>query len=268
MRELKPKLIIADSGRRRRRGGGGIWSFLAFLIVFAVGVYVGTKLDEYGITSSSDTQKSAVSENAPPDNIDTVSLKESQTDFSEGELSSKEPAVIISEKIQSGEGITNNTSLPENPLGVSGDDMETGLTSVDPEKISLPGELDMSENAEEGDVSTNSTETAADDGSRGPEDTGSYGYTLQIAAFATPEEAEKVVNEYKGKGYDAYTVRITNSRGEEWNLVKIGRFRTIERAWDESSLFKRREGKDAFVETLSQDTAVNESWNNAEKTEQ
>jgi len=54
MSKLKPQLIIADSGRRKRGGGGGFWSFLAFLIVFAVGIYVGTKLDEYGITGGGD----------------------------------------------------------------------------------------------------------------------------------------------------------------------------------------------------------------------
>jgi hypothetical protein len=268
MSKLKPQLIIADSGRRKRGGGGGFWSFLAFLIVFAVGIYVGTKLDEYGITGNGDNQQSTVSESSSSATTKNVKDTESKPDFSQETLSSKEPAVIISEKIQTGESIGDDVS----DLGDSGNDegydTDSGLVSLDPEDISSPGGEGMDENDVENDDTVDSEETTSDGELTETLNSGASGYTLQIAAFATPQEAEKVMNEYRGKGYDAYTVSITNSRGEEWNLVKIGRFPTIERAWDESAVFERREGQKAYVETLDQDTKVNQSREDSEESDQ
>jgi cell division septation protein DedD len=268
MSKLKPQLIIADSGRRKRGGGGGFWSFLAFLIVFAVGIYVGTKLDEYGITGSGDNQQSAVSESSSSVTTENVTDTESKPDFSQETLSSKEPAVIISEKIQTGESIGDDVSDLGDSDNADGYDTDSGLVSLDPEDISSPGGVDIDENGVENEDTVDSEETTAEGEQAETANSGANGYTLQIAAFATPQEAEKVMNEYNGKGYDAYTVKITNSRGEEWNLVKIGRFRTIERAWDESAVFKRREGQEAYVETLNQDTKVNESLDNSEESDQ
>lgn len=274
MSKLKPQLIIADSGRRKRGGGGGFWSFLAFLIVFAVGIYVGTKLDEYGITAGGDNQQSAVSESSSSVNKKSAEDTVIKQDFSQETISSKEPAVIISEKIQTGESIGDEVSDLGDSDKADGYDTDSGLVSLDPNDITSPAEEDVDENDVENDETvdsegtTDSERTTAEGERTKPVKPGANGYTLQIAAFATPQEAKKVMNEYKGKGYDAYTVTITNSRGEEWNLVKIGRFPTIEKAWDESAVFERREGQEAYVETLNQDTKVNESWNNSEETGQ
>jgi len=268
MSKLKPQLIIADSGRRKRGGGGGFWSFLAFLIVFAVGIYVGTKLDEYGITGGGDNKQSAVSDSSSSVNIKNAEDTESKPDFSQETLSSKEPAVIISEKIQTGESIGDDASDLRDSDDADGYDTDSGLVSLDPEDITSPAGEDVDENNVENDDAVDSEETTADSERAENVNSGANGYTLQIAAFATPQEAEKVVNEYRGKGYDAYTVTITNSRGEEWSLVKIGRFPTIERAWDESAAFERREGQEVYVETLNQDTKVNESRDDSVESDQ
>jgi cell division septation protein DedD len=85
-------------------------------------------------------------------------------------------------------------------------------------------------------------------------------YTLQVGAFADKADAEKAVNEYRSKGFSAYTVEVENSKGEQWNLVKIGKYASLEEAWSQSSLFKRTEGKDAYVEVVGKKTVFNESW--------
>ena len=268
MSKLKPQLIIADSGRRKRGVGGGFWSFLAFLIVFAVGIYVGTKLDEYGVIGGGDNQQSAVGESSSSVNTKSADDTESKPDFSQEALSSKEPAVIISEKIQTGESMGDGASDLGDSDNADGYDTDSGLVSLDPEDITSPAGDGMDERDVEN-VDTVDSEEAAVEGERTEAvNSGADGYTLQIAAFATPQEAEKVVSEYKGKGYDAYTVTITNSRGEEWNLVKIGRFPTIEKAWDESAIFERREGQEAYVETLDKETKVNESLDDSEEPDQ
>lgn len=256
MRELKPKLIMADSGRRRRGSGGWFWSFLTFLIVFAVGVYVGTKLDEYGFTNG---ESPRVEEDNTPG--ETYAVKEMKKKPAVGDASvysgeenvaTKEPAVVISEKLEyDKEALTDPTVLESIRDGIG-----VGITSLDPEGITGSGGLD-----ENGNVADS---VEGDDNDVPPEETRGFGYTLQIAAFAKPEDAQQVADDYRSKGYNAYTVQVENSRGEKWNLVKIGKYRNIEQAWNQSALFKRREGKDAYVETLSQDTAVNESWNQRE----
>ncbi len=250
MRELKPKLIIADSGRRRRGVGGGFWSFLTFLIVFAVGVYVGTKLDEYGFTNGGNKANTGMVQerDAAGENGESKAINSGG-----GSVYPKDPAVVISEKLEYDKEVLTDPTVSESVRGGT----DAGITSLDPEGITGPGVGD-------GDGSGEAADSTEEDGDDAAEETGSYRYTLQIAAFATPEDAQKAVNDYRSKGYNAYTVQVENSRGEKWNLVKIGKYRRIEQAWNQSALFKRREGKDAYVETLSQDTVFNESWDKNE----
>ncbi len=77
---------------------------------------------------------------------------------------------------------------------------------------------------------------------------GASGYTIQVAAFKEMERAQKVANELKEKGYDAYVVSTYNSKGEAWDLKKVGKFKTREEAQDFASLFQRKEGMEAIVE--------------------
>lgn len=76
-------------------------------------------------------------------------------------------------------------------------------------------------------------------------------YTIQVAAFEEMERAQKVANELKEKGYDAYIVSTYNSRGEAWDLIKVGEFKTKEDAQDFASLFQKKEGMEAIVEELN-----------------
>jgi len=138
---------------------------------------------------------------------------------------------------------------------------DSGMTSIDPARMS--GETKTTEEASIAKPADTAPETAKTGESK-PEKTPKRGYTLQVGAFADKAQADKAVSEYRSKGFGAYTVQVTNSRGETWNLVKVGKYGSIEQAWSQSALFKRSVGKDAFVESLGTKTVFNESWSKDE----
>lgn len=262
MGEVRPKLILSDSSRRRRSSGGG--SLFMLLIVFAAGVYVGTKLDDVGLwgekeaaapvaavteTPERSSRHAAEAVNASPAFSGSVSAS------SGGDAESPYETVTIVEDGRSTE-VLQETGAGSGVEGDAGDSVEIGLTSINPESLS-GGEGSPDE------VTILSPDTAAPEGNA-PEATkkpqGRESYTLQVAAFATPEDGRRAVAEYRAKGYNAYTVEVENSRGEKWTLVKIGRYGSIEQAWSQAAAFRKSEGKEAYVEALNQKTAVNESW--------
>lgn len=260
MRELKPKLMIANSGRRRHSLGGGFWSFLTFLIVFLVGVYAGTKLDEFYIDDTrapqvnnegpaekpaakyeTTTEPIIDKDEIPPGVInasdDGASIPADENKVSR-EMTAAEP--VISVNINNKEGLT-----------------DAGITSIDPAQIS--GETKTSEDAALAKPVDAAQDTVKTDNIQ-QEKTSKRGYTLQVGAYSDRAQAEKAVNNYRSKGFNAYTVQVENANGEKWNLVKIGKYSSIEQAWSQSAAFKRSVGKDAYVESLGTKTVFNESW--------
>jgi cell division protein FtsN len=264
MRELKPKLMIANSGRRRRGPGGGFWSFLTFLIVFLVGVYVGIKVDDFYLSGSEPTQVKKdtqtvkatakyetatepviVKDEIPPGGMSTrgddISLTIDEKKVSE-ELIAAQPVLSIN--------VDNNVNNEE---GLT----DAGLTSIDPVQIS--GEAGTTKETALAQPEATVQDQAKIDQTQ-PEKTPKKGYTLQVGAFADKAQAEKAVSDYRSKGFSAYTVQVENSKGEKWNLVKIGKYGSIEQAWSQSAAFKRSVGQDAYVEQLGTKTVFNESW--------
>ncbi len=74
-------------------------------------------------------------------------------------------------------------------------------------------------------------------------------YTLQVVAFTKPKEAQQAVGIYRNKGYDAYTIEHENSRGEVWNLVRIGKFETRTKALLHARHFINSEGQEVLIDT-------------------
>jgi cell division protein FtsN len=263
MRELKPKLMMANSGRRRRGPGGGFWSFLTFIIVFLVGVYVGTKVDDFNLSGTEPVQVKQVKEEN--DSVKTAVKYETSTEpvISGEDNPPGETTASTSEKFLSldGKNISEELIKPSPELSINANDKEglsdSGLTSIDPAQIG--GETKTTEEASLAKPENTAPETAKTEEIQ-PEKTPKRGYTLQVGAFADKARAERAVSEYRSKGFSAYTVQVENSRGETWNLVKIGKYSNIEQAWSQSALFKRAVGKDAFVESLGTKTVFNESW--------
>jgi len=267
MKELKPQLIITRPGRKRR----GFGSFFLLAIVFAAGFYFGIKYDEYYYSNgSSDIQSREEAADGANDKVTEIQNAPAQENM----------ASLYSEESMN----TGNTGKEEtSPDGVfpggrmldDGDTSEsterpgTEAGSVEKNDIGSDNEAQLSE------VGINVLGESGSDAASGirgeanaPENTKVYAYTLQVAALSTPEEAEVLLNEYRDKGYEAYIVAVENSRGEKWNLVKIGKFKTLNQAWEYSADFQAREGREVYVESVGQDTVFNESWDQRSPGEQ
>jgi cell division septation protein DedD len=260
MRELKPKLMIANSGRRRRGPGGGFWSFLTFLIVFLVGVYVGTKIDDFYPNEDKPAQvKKETRAEKPTAKYETATEPViDNNEITPGGINTPgdETSLLIDDKKVSEELLA---AQPVSSININNKEglTDAGLTSIDPVQIS--GEAGSTKETALAQPENTAQDTAKID-EKQPEKTSKKGYTLQVAAFADKAQAEKAVSDYRSKGFSAYTVQVENSKGETWNLVKIGKYGSIEQAWSQSAAFKRSVGKDAYVESLGTKTVFNESW--------
>ena len=260
MRELKPKLMIANSGRRRRSLGGGFWSFLTFLIVFLVGVYAGTKLDDYYLdgTKAPEVKKESPAVMPSAKYETTTEPVIDKDEIAPGGISaSTDGASLLTDEKKISQELTAPESLTSVNINNNVELTEAGITSIDPAQIS--GETKAVEDAVPAKPENTVQDTAKTDKSQ-PEKPSKRGYTLQVGAYSDKTQAEKVVNNYRSKGFSAYTVQVENAKGEKWNLVKIGKYSSIEQAWSQSAAFKRSVGKDAYVESLGTKTVFNESW--------
>jgi len=57
-------------------------------------------------------------------------------------------------------------------------------------------------------------------------------------------------NELKRKGYDVYTIPTINSKGESWNLLRIGKFKTEEEAKNFAATLQQKEGIEVIVKEI------------------
>lgn len=256
MANLKPRLMMTQTGRKRR----GFGKLLFVLIIFAAGFYAGSKYGDSVYEFMGPQQVPNISEIEDPVNDkETLAVKQESTKEVNTKIYSNpgnqdvKDQSFLTESLLDTEGETSTHYPIQNEIIASNDSSQDALVSGEESGSSLEvgGSLD---NAESADNSDEAAKTQS-------------GYTLQVAAFSTPEEANGVAEGYIAKGYKAYVVPIDNSRGESWNLVKIGRFNTIDQAFSYSTYFKNREGVQAYVESLEQETVFNESWNNSEQAE-
>ena len=257
MKELKPRLIITSPGRKRR----GFGTFMMVLVIFAIGFYTGSKYGDYlfGTESPEVSARiqgpgSASEEQVVSGERDVPGRGNTDIIYSDDKQSTGDQKSLIEGGFIGAEMLEGTGSYPN--AYPDGADQKSFMGNEDIARgEGLTSGFDNNTTAE----SDNDADTAV-------EDAGMSGssYTLQLGAFSTPEEARAVADGYKNKGYDAYIVPIENSRGEKWNLVKIGKFNTIDQAWSYSAYFKNREGLDVYVELVEQGTVFNESWSQQE----
>ena len=247
MKGLKPKLIIAGSNKKKR--GSGIGYFLTLILVFAVGVYVGTKLDD---TELSRDQSTEISQDHPQtsQNVANKEPEVIQGADNIGERGSKKEIHPISSDIV-------NESVDEPKIATSDSDQSSPLEEnenpLDGKRLQ---DITTSESSETTFTLKNEVSNITDPGSGLPEvDI----YRLQVAAFENLDDANEAASELRGKGYDAYIVQATNSKQEDWNLIKVGKFETAKEAWNFSTLYQSKEGGDVFVESLQRGRVYNES---------
>ncbi|MFH1625432.1 MAG: SPOR domain-containing protein [Pseudomonadota bacterium] len=56
------------------------------------------------------------------------------------------------------------------------------------------------------------------------------GYTLQVGSFQNKEQAEKLANKLKRKGYEVYVVSSNIPMKGVWHRVRVGHFETLQEA--------------------------------------
>lgn len=79
---------------------------------------------------------------------------------------------------------------------------------------------------------------------------GSGNFTIQVASYATPEEAEKRVSELKSLKFEGFTTAAT-IKGNLWYRVNVGMFATIKEAQDYKSLLtEKAKIKAAIIQKL------------------
>ncbi len=66
-------------------------------------------------------------------------------------------------------------------------------------------------------------------------------YTLQIAAFNNPGEAQELVNQFKKKGYDAYQVTGSAAAKGTLHRVRVGYFPSLQEARQFALTFEKKE---------------------------
>lgn len=238
MTKLKPQLIV--SGPNKKKGGfvSGVGYFLVLIIVFMLGVYVGMGVndpdfnsEQASVVNHDDTSSIQTRLSEP----DIEAIETAQTDRGQDILTE---SVVVNDNNSDIEHVEDTKSKPssfardedaENTIVVSSID-----DSVDGSGIFFDGSLD---------------------GELDDQDT----YRLQVAAFGNIDQANEVVNSLKLRGYDAYIVTTSNSRGEVWNLIKVGKFNTAQEAWNYSTIYQSKEGGEVFVESLSKGRVYNES---------
>lgn len=66
-------------------------------------------------------------------------------------------------------------------------------------------------------------------------------YTVQVGSFKEINGAEKIVNQYKSKGYPAFIKTVEIDQAQKWYRVRIGTFSTREVAKNYFEVLKARE---------------------------
>jgi septal ring-binding cell division protein DamX len=247
MSKLKPQLIITGSNKKKGGFTSGIGHFFLLVLVFVLGVYVGMRVDNtdlveesfHGnskgsvpVTQNISRESKKVVTKVPKEEKSKVDIQDTSSQW----VSEKTPD-IIDNKIEGSDleisPADANTKLVDDASIVKGSDTPT--ESLDNELVLVEG----------GSVAS---DLFLQDS-----------YRLQVAAFGNLDDANELVSELKLKGYDAYIVTTSNSRGEVWNLIKIGNFQTAREAWNFSTMYQNKEGGEVFVESLNRGRVYNES---------
>ena len=219
MKELKPKLILADSRRGDNRSN--LKLFMVFVLGFALGIYSGMKLKD-----------------ADANKIRPAGKKEAQYLDRPSEIRSKKVYSEENSEVEYGSPSERQKTDPGQH------DLTVGAASTTTTPIeSKPNNPETEHLAESEPQQYRNLDKNKLEAGKGE-------YTLQIAAFKTMERAEMGANELKRKGYDVYTISTINSKGERWNLLRMGKFKTEEEAKNFAATLQQKEGIEVIVKEI------------------
>jgi len=252
MTKLKPKFIIAGSNKKKRGFGSTVGYFLTLILVFVVGVYVGMKIDD---TKFGNERLAEISNDSSPVGDNTVNKNPELV----GEV-----AIYIESDSEIDNILSDSATIKENDIIKT----QTAGTYSDQSPLEEnENPLDVQQLQDNGNSESYGTKVALKNKVSDIAETESQGsglaevdiYRLQVAAFENLDHAKEAVKELQLKGYDAYIITSTNSRGEIWNLIKVGKFQTAQEAWNFSTLYQSKEGRGVFVESLNRGRVYNDS---------
>ncbi len=75
-------------------------------------------------------------------------------------------------------------------------------------------------------------------------------YTLQVAAFNNPAEAQDLVNQLKKKGYDAFQVTGNAAAKGTLHRVRIGHFQSLQEARQFALTFEKKENMKPIITSV------------------
>lgn len=241
MSKLKPQLIITGSNKKKSSFAGGIGNFVLLVVVFVLGVYVGMRLDNADLDG--DMFSKDLKNNVPTSENSTIEI-ESETPSLNNAKVTESNLNVKDVSSQSGpEGTANNPDTENLELSTINQNSEQ---LDDSSTVSILGASTKAESNESSSIDLTPSNLPLEDA-----------YRLQVAAFGNLDDANEIVSELKQKGYNAYIVTTPNSRGEVWNLIKIGNFNTAQEAWNFSAEYRNKEGGEVFVESLNKGRMYN-----------
>lgn len=243
MSKLKPQLIITGSNKKKSGFASGIGYFILLVIVFVIGVYVGMRLD------SADLNEDLFSRNLNSDVPEVQNIAEESEKAVLDVVQQKEVNTNVQDVPTQSVSENNTDKIADTNLEINSEDQGTELvddTSMASSSDALTETTNNESSFEEGGLAATNSPT---------EDS----YRLQVAAFGNLDDANGFVSQLKLKGYDAYIVTMPNSRGEVWNLIKVGNFKTAQEAWNLSAMYQNKEGGEVFVESLNRGRVYKES---------
>ena len=245
MSKLKPQLIVTGSHKKKSSFASGIGYFLVLVIVFVLGVYVGMRIDRSDFEQEHFGQVSK----------DTASSVEKAEERSQNEIARVEVESASENDVMARKPETGSQTSASLDQVTAADDKN----SVSEGEINSEDEISMITNMNESRSGAgnglNSITTDINNQLEPDDDA----YRLQVAAFGNMDDANEFVDGLKLKGYKAYIVTTSNSRGEVWNFIKIGNFKTAREAWNLSTVYQSNEGGEVFVESLNKGRVYNES---------
>lgn len=238
MEELKPKLILAKSGKSRFDFG----KYIFILIIFGAGFYFGysyKSLDSQLISDSRDHVAKLTSNKIDSEKLDPVNRNKVDNPKV---LNQSEPEI---NKTAEAANIQDN---PQKSILIEKDI----LNQEDAKPVSKQPEI--IEDKDDGskvlhDAVAKINPLVGSDPAKSPDDLENL-YTLQIAAFETERKTNEVISELANKGYQVYSISVVNSQGDRWNLVRLGNFTTFDEAKEFSEMLLNSEGINSNIKTI------------------
>jgi hypothetical protein len=83
--------------------------------------------------------------------------------------------------------------------------------------------------------------------SAAPEPPADSRFTIQTGSYRKRKNAESVMSELSGKGYDAYVHEVTYATSPAWYAVRFGRFPTFTAAQQALSVYQEKERQKAII---------------------